>query len=240
MSITSGFYNSINGDRKYTAEQFTSLFDGIIKDGIFMSIGQAFRVLASSGMKIKIGTGRAWFDHSWILNDSEYLMDIPQSEIATNRIDAVVIETNNTQEVRNGTVKFIKGTPTPYTPSKPGLLRGGDINQYPLVYITVMAGSTQISQGDIENMIGTSQTPYVTGILSTVDASMLLAQWNSQFFTWFDTIKNILNDTTGAMLAEKIAELEKENEELRSKNSDLTVKVNKLYEHAILDSYIVL
>ena len=38
MSVTSGFYNGLSHDRKYNAVQMSSLFDGIINDGIFQSI----------------------------------------------------------------------------------------------------------------------------------------------------------------------------------------------------------
>ena len=30
MAFTYGFFNSLNGDRKYTAEQLSSIFDGLI------------------------------------------------------------------------------------------------------------------------------------------------------------------------------------------------------------------
>ena len=39
MSVTYGFYNSIKGDRKYNALEMSSIFDGIIVDGVYMSIG---------------------------------------------------------------------------------------------------------------------------------------------------------------------------------------------------------
>ena len=39
MALTYGFYNSLNGDRKYNAMDISRLFDGLIKDGVFMSIG---------------------------------------------------------------------------------------------------------------------------------------------------------------------------------------------------------
>ena len=47
MALTSGFYNSINGDRTYNAEQMSSIFDGIINDGVFASIGKVFQVKVS-------------------------------------------------------------------------------------------------------------------------------------------------------------------------------------------------
>ena len=42
MAITSGFYNSVNGDRTYDADQFGSLFDGIIAPGVFPNVGDKF------------------------------------------------------------------------------------------------------------------------------------------------------------------------------------------------------
>jgi len=64
LSVTYGFYNSVNGDRKYDAIQVSSIFDGIVKDGIFMSIGTSFRVKAASGMTVNVGVGRAWFNQT--------------------------------------------------------------------------------------------------------------------------------------------------------------------------------
>ena len=34
MSVSSGFFNSLNGDRKYNAAQMSAIFDGLIIDGV--------------------------------------------------------------------------------------------------------------------------------------------------------------------------------------------------------------
>ena len=34
MSVTYGFYNSLNGDRRYDANQMSAIFDGLIIDGV--------------------------------------------------------------------------------------------------------------------------------------------------------------------------------------------------------------
>ena len=70
MALTYGFYNSLNGDRKYNAMDISRLFDGLIKDGVFMSIGSAFIVEASSERVVNVGIGRAWFNNTWIYNDA--------------------------------------------------------------------------------------------------------------------------------------------------------------------------
>ena len=48
MALTYGFYSSTNGDRKYSADQFGSLFEGIITNGVFMGIGKALEVTAGN------------------------------------------------------------------------------------------------------------------------------------------------------------------------------------------------
>ena len=72
MALTSGFYNSIDGDRTYDAEQMSSIFEGIIRDGVLMGIGNMFSVRVANETKawLNIGTGRAWFNGKWINNDS--------------------------------------------------------------------------------------------------------------------------------------------------------------------------
>lgn len=70
MSVTFGFYNSKEGDRRYDAIQMSSIFDGIIQDGILQHVGTAMVVKESEAMIINVGVGRAWFNHTWTLNDA--------------------------------------------------------------------------------------------------------------------------------------------------------------------------
>ena len=100
MALTYGFYNSQNGDRTYDATDISSIFDGIINDGVFMSIGDAFIVSAATGMQVKVGSGRAWFNHTWTYNSVASLHAIEPAEIVLNRIDTVVLEINASEEVR--------------------------------------------------------------------------------------------------------------------------------------------
>lgn len=183
--ISYGFYNSYNHDRKYNAIQFGSIFDGIIRDGIFMSIGTCFRVIPSEDMMLLVGIGRAWFNHTWTYNDAPLPITIPQSEVILDRIDAVVIDVNSDKSVRKNDVIVVKGTPSK-TPQRPTLINTTIRHQYPLAYISVKAGVTAIRAADITSMVGTSSTPYVTGILETVNIDALLDQWKDQWNVFFE------------------------------------------------------
>lgn len=210
MSVSSGFFNSLNGDRKYNAAQMSAIFDGLIIDGVFASIGTAFAVKAAGGLTVNVGIGKAWFDHTWTVNDSILPMTAPEAEVLLDRIDAVVLEVNETESVRENTIKFVKGNPSS-APSRPTLTNEGNVHQYPLCYIYRKYGTAVINQADITPMVGTESTPFVTGILQTISLDELLGKWQdeldrftdarsqevddwiaqeeSDFTTWFDKMK---------------------------------------------------
>ena len=192
MSLTFGFYNSVNGDRKYNAIEMSSIFDGIIVDGVFMSIGDALNVTATGDMGITIGEGRAWFNHTWTLNDSPYPLTVPNSDVLLNQIHAVVLEVNSNTDVRANSFKIVSGTPSS-NPQKPTLTKSELVNQYPLAYILVKAGATSISQADITNAVGTSECPFVTGPLKGMDIDDLILQWETQYTQWMDESSNAFN-----------------------------------------------
>lgn len=207
MSVTSGFFNSVNSDRRYNAEQMTAIFDGIINNGVFSNVGTAFGVNADLGNTITVGIGRAWFNSKWIYNDAILPITLSDPEVFLDRIDAIIIEINNSEAVRACSIRAITGTPSS-APERPALTDSEDVHQYPLAYISRKANATEITQADITNMIGTSACPYVTGILQVVDIDQVLAQWDSEFNTWFDGIQGAFEGDPAVELANRIISLE--------------------------------
>lgn len=202
MSVTCGFFNSLNGDRKYNTEEISRIFDGIIRDGIFATIGTSFIVKADSENRVTVGIGRAWFDHTWTYNDSILPIILEDSDMLQNRIDAVVLEINHTNDVRENSIKVIKGE-AEETPKRPNMIKSEKINQYPLAYIFRGADTTNINQEDITNMVGSEETPFVTGILDVISLDELLGQWQNEldlfvdrnqedFTTWYNGMKSTL------------------------------------------------
>ena len=193
MSVSSGFFNSLNGDRKYNAAQMSAIFDGLIIDGVFASIGTAFAVKAVGGLTVNVGIGKAWFDHTWTVNDSILPMTAPEAEVLLDRIDAVVLEVNGMESVRNNTIKFVKGNPSS-APSRPTLTNEGNVHQYPLCYIYRKYGTAVINQADITPMVGTESTPFVTGILQTISLDELLGKWQDELDRFTDARSKEVDD----------------------------------------------
>ena len=193
MSVSSGFFNSLNGDRKYNAAQMSAIFDGLINDGVLASIGTAFAVKAAGGLTVNVGIGKAWFDHTWTVNDSILPMTAPEAEVLLDRIDAVVLEVNGTESVRENTIKFVKGNPSS-APSRPILTNEGNVHQYPLCYIYRKYGTAVINQADITPMVGTESTPFVTGILQTISLDELLGKWQDELDRFTDARSQEVDD----------------------------------------------
>ena len=179
MALTFGFYNSIGHDRRYNASQMSQLFDGIITDGIFMNIGTAMVVTAGSGLTVNVGIGRAWFNSTWTLNDAIYPVEASESDVLRDRIDAIVLEVDQRETTRANRIFFKAGVAST-TPVKPDMTKSSGVYQYPLCYIKRAAGSTEITQADIENCVGTSECPFITGILSTISTDELVKQWTAR------------------------------------------------------------
>lgn len=200
-----GFYNSMNGDRRYNSVQMSEIFEGLITDGVYPSVGEMFAVTAGEGMQVIIGTGRAWFDATWSRNKARYPMDIEIADPVFERIDTVCIKVDKSDAVRANSFVVVKGLvstePTPST-----LPNGNDAFYHPIAYIRVKAAATSLNATDIEILVGKSICPFTTSILQQTNIDTLFANWTQQFMNWWDGIKNILDDDAVGKL---INELEK-------------------------------
>lgn len=219
FSVSCGFFNSI-GDRKYDSTAFCDLVDGLITNGIFASVGTCFAVKAKSGNVVNVGVGKAWFNRTWTLNDGVLPLTCAESDLLLNRIDAVVIEVNNSVDVRDNFIKVVTGTPAT-NPVRPALIDDASVHQHALCYIYRTANSSEITQSNITNVVGTDETPFVTGILQTVSLDELLGQWQDQldrfvaseeadldtFMTsqeeeynaWYAGMKDLMNDVVNEL-----------------------------------------
>lgn len=203
MAFTFGFYNSKNHDRKYDARQFCSIFDGIINDGVFESIGKQLTVKLKQNRTVLVQEGRAWFNHTWNDNDTPYELTIDNPDALYTRWDAVVLEVNTDDMVRANALKVVKGTPAS-NPSKPTMKKTTSLFQYPLAYIQVVPGKTALDGSDIQNVVGSPECPFVKPVTKVATLSDVYAQYESQyqesitkktteFENWFRTIQSNLS-----------------------------------------------
>lgn len=201
MALTSGFYNSLNGDRKYNAAQFGAIFDGILRDGVFASIGTSLVVLAGGGMQVNVGVGRCWFDKTWTNNDAPLPLVVDNAEVVLNRIDIVVVEVGIASRINS--IKIVKGTPAS-TAVAPTLTNTESIKQYPLAHIYLAAGVTSVLQTNITNKVGTVDCPFVTGLFETMTIEGITAILEAEFNEWFENLQGQLSGEIAVTLANQI------------------------------------
>lgn len=114
MSIRFGFFNSINGDRKYNAEDMTKYFDKLVSDGVYHDSESALKVtpvdLSDGNLSIQIQAGRGLIKCHWLENDSPYNIILDESHVTLDRIDYIVMRLNLNESARNMELAVIKGT----------------------------------------------------------------------------------------------------------------------------------
>lgn len=206
MAISFGFFNSLNGDRTYDADQMSEYFDGLISNGVYESVGGALQVKAvtGGGMNVQVMPGRGIINCKWISNNSALILEVTAAHAVLNRWTAVVMRLDIVNRLMTITTK--DGTPAS-TPTKPSMDNTASVVELCLAYIYVGAGVTSINQANIEDMRASDLCGWVTGLIDQVDTSELFLQWQTayenyfaemttEFEEWFDELTTRLNVNT--------------------------------------------
>ena len=207
MAWTYGFFNSVNGDRVYNAQQMSELFKGLITDGVYEGVGDKLAVQPNNGMTIQIATGRGWFNNRWVDNATEYLTTLEASDVTLNRYCAVCVRVDDNDNVRNAE-PYIKYGEYATSPVKPTMTRSDKVNEYCLAYIYIGAGVTEITAKDIEDTRhNTELCGYVRGLIEQIDANTLFTQYDEIFKDWFNNLTEYMDENVEAKLSNDVLEL---------------------------------
>ena len=237
MTFRSGFWNSIDGDRTYSAEDMAIPFDGVITEGVFANWGDAFKARVIDGSTVTIGSGKAWLSKRWIQNDSVYQMPITVSDYASStepRTVVMCLDLKVESYYRFAQFYIVEmRNYSSYTDMLNQITDRTRQNTLPLFTINFAAGDSSIQQSSVTNLVGTSWCPYVTAPVQTVTVDDIRNKWNAaynslmrdivgnaqtkaneaesnfeaSFNTWFLTLKNQLNVNQAANLQNQITSL---------------------------------
>lgn len=216
MSWEYGFFNSVNGDRLYNADHMSHIFEGLITDGIYESVGNKLAVeLASESMTIQINTGRGWFNNRWVNNSSLYQLSLETSDVTLNRYCAVCIRVDNSDSVRSAE-PYLKYSEFATAPVKPEMERSEYIKEYCLAYVYIPAKATVITAENIEDTrFNSDLCGWVTGLITQVDSTTLFTQWNAlfngfmnesaeNFTTWFSGLQDFISSDVETALVDAV------------------------------------
>ena len=163
MAFTSGFFNSVNGDRTYDALQMSQIFDGLIKDGIIKNWLDGLKVSFQipSANSVVIGTGRAWFDHVWVNNDTPLQVDLSPAPKTYPRYDVVALKIDQTGRMA-GIEVFEGGSSA--TPAVPTVTSTATLKYYPLANVRRRVDAYVLSS-DIVDRRGVEPTNWAAALL---------------------------------------------------------------------------
>lgn len=209
MSLRSGFFDSMDGDRLYSADEMNRPYENIISNGVFPNPSSNLQVTTSSGMIVQVGEGGGMFGGKWCMNDAPILLTVSASETNLNRIDAIVMKCDRSEVNRNVTVYVKKGTPAT-DPIRPAMTHDTYVDEYCLATVHITKGIGQITQSMItDTRPDTSVCGWVTGLITQVDTETLFLQWQAAyqeqydrntiaFNAWFANLQDILKDDESA------------------------------------------
>lgn len=204
--IRCGFFNSINEDRLYTAEEMTRPYELLVSNGVFATQqgtpSNYLQVYANVGMTVLVKAGRGIFFDKWFLSDSDISLSVESSEVTLPRVDSVVVRVDISEAVRGAEIVVKKGTPNSgATVSNmgnyaPAVTRSDTVKEYRLANIYIPAQSSVVIQQNIQDARGLSDCGWVTSLIKQVDTSTLYEQWQAAFDDWFSDVKETLSTAT--------------------------------------------
>lgn len=195
--IECGFFDSVDKDRLYRADEMSRPYELLVSNGVFATpegtASSYLQVYEHDGMDIVVNPGRGIFKDKWLINNSDLLLTVDTSEVTLTRIDSVIVKIDTSESVRLGTIEIKKGTPAS-SPVAPTMERTLDVHEYRLANITVGPQVTEITQKNITDMRGSAECPWVTSLIQQVDTSTLLAQWQDAYQTYYADSKEAFDN----------------------------------------------
>lgn len=217
-------WNSVSGDKKYSADEFRMPFKALLGNGVFPFQNSNFNVISYSGMKVKVQSGVACIDGVFFSETEEQIITIDLGDPLLNRIDRIVLQ--KVESDRSFSIRIKKGNPASNA-VPPELIRNSDVYELCLAEIYVGQGATSIRYADItDTRLNKNLCGFVINKVEGIDTTTLfnqiediknikLTNLEQDIATWFNNFKSNLGNDAATNLSAKI--------------TDLTVQVNSMY-----------
>lgn len=191
--VNGGFFDSINQDRLYNAAQMSMPYKRIVSDGIFPDENGTpsgdFLVSLSSGMVVIVAPGNALVGGKWAESVDSVEVTVAGNSSGYTRIDSIVLRADTSEAVRAVGIVYKQGEEAS-TPVAPALTNNGTITELRLADITVPAGTAALSAENIVDQRGTSDCPWVHGLIPPTQAQVA------------DSVTDYLEDNPGIFVVD--------------------------------------
>ena len=149
--VRGGFFDSVNRDRLYSADDMNNPYKNLIKDGIFDKNG-GFEVHAT-GMTVYVSPGNALIGGKWAESGTVTFTVTAPSAGSTYREDCVVLRMDPREHVRSCQIIYRTGSTE--------LVTGNGIVEFRLARVIVNPGTTSLDEAITDDR-GTAECPLAT------------------------------------------------------------------------------
>lgn len=170
MALESGFFNDVNGDRLYNAEDMSRYFENIMSSGIFKRITDCLKVSPASGMTLTVAPGAGLINCHWFRAETAEIVTIPTANAVLPRFDVVVARLDMSDAVRAITLMVVSGEPA-QAPTTPEPVRTATVHDLVLALVYVPAGASEITAANLTDV--RSNDWYCGYVRSLVDTPVL-------------------------------------------------------------------
>ncbi|EPZ8710777.1 hypothetical protein ACXX7C_003015 [Clostridium botulinum] len=233
-------FNSVNGDRRYKAEDFREYFASFIGNGVFPNPSTNLQVIANSNMTITIKQGKAWLNGAIYINTDDYILNIDVADGVLNRIDRVVLRMDTAERK---IYSYVKKGQFASSPVAPTLQRDADAYELALADVAVNKGAISITQANITDLrLDKNLCGIVHGTVDQIDVTTLFNQYSTrfkikseefekEFEDWLKTLKDVLGEDTAGNLLNLITKNTESINNIKSDLADITTDEDRLTEN---------
>lgn len=177
-----GFFNSVNGDRLYNADDMSNYFSGMLTNGIFKGFENELEVVsANNGMKIKVKSGKALINFKYIYNTTDLILDV-DAHSNFDRTDYVVLYYDAQQ--RECGIKVVKGV---QSGTNTELVETDTYKIIRLAYIYIPTTKTSILDTDITD-IRSNSWMQLTNLTATTGVRRI---WSSIYNLYYNNSRGM-------------------------------------------------
>ena len=178
-------FNSLNGDRKYRAENWTEYFATFIGNGVFANPAASMQVKETSGLSVRVAAGKCFINGYAGYADGTDILTL-QYGGALPRIDRIVIRLD--LAARNIYPAVITGTAA-QSPVPPEIVRKGALFDLGIAKISIAANASAVTQAQITDTRPDSEDcGFVKGVVDQIDVTDLFAQYQAAWDDFFGSL----------------------------------------------------
>ena len=190
FNVSCGFFNAVDNDRTYDAEQMNKPYKRLISNGVFATpqgtpSTDLQVVSASNRMSIICKAGQGLFADKWFENGVDIPITVPANNGVVPRVDSVIAQVDTRSSGRVGNIVYREGEGSS-NPVAPAINTVTGVMEYRLANIYVAPNANAINNDAITDMRGSSSCPWVTSLIYQVDTSVLFEQWQTAYEMYYN------------------------------------------------------